>query len=53
MRGLIVIAIAISAVWVVDRLAFQSRIGNAVLREAKYQGQLFNVEIERWLRKLK
>jgi len=53
MRGLIVIAIAISAVWVIDRLALQSRIGNSVVREAQYQGQIFNSEVTRWLRKLR
>ncbi|HWM82069.1 MAG TPA: hypothetical protein VNQ56_08395 [Pseudolabrys sp.] len=53
MRGFIIIAIAIGAVWIVDRLALQSRYSNAVFREAQYQAQLFNIEIEHWLRRLK
>jgi hypothetical protein len=51
MRWLMVL-MAIGALWGVDRLAFDGRYNDAFWREAKYQGELFNHEIGRWLDKL-
>jgi len=52
MRGFVIL-IAIGALWAVDRFAFESRYSDAIWREAKYQGQLFNYEVEHWLDKAK
>ena len=51
MRAIFVLTVLIGVFWAIDTLAFDGRYTQTVWREAKYQGQQINYEIQYWLRK--
>jgi hypothetical protein len=51
MRNLLALIAAIGVLWAIDFVAFDARYSRAVWQGANFQGQKFNYEVQRWLKK--
>jgi hypothetical protein len=51
MRTLLTLIAAMGLLWAIDVAAFDGRYSRAVWQDVNYQGQQFNYEVQRWIKK--
>ena len=51
MRRLLILVVAIVALWAIDAFVFDGSYRRAIWQEAKYQGSQFGYDVKRWLNK--
>ena len=51
MRIFLILVVAVGSLRAIDEFRLDSRYSRAVWQEANFQGQKFNYEMQRWLRK--